>query len=380
MTWLRDRPASWYVLADPGHAWKYGVSVRLAAQKDTLIEAGKDTALAIYDRDVAMAVRDKLAAVASFDQLTSADLKASCQPVRPRRRSARGRPGGRPSGAAPQSTVRDLQASMTPQDWIRRRPPFGPRRWLGNGHAMTVFTWARRREFPDLPAAEPRLFRTAPDTQVLAHCFWQPSRATAPTVLVLHGLEGSSEAHYMRGLAAKAWRRGWNAVLLNQRNCGGTDHLTPTLYHSGLTLDPREVIRTLAREDGVQAVGVIGYSLGGNLAVKLSRRAGRSGPPSRRRRRGGEPDHRSRAVRACDRAPAEHPVSLQLRAEPQAPPAPEGAALAGPLRPAAPRLHLDHSPVRRGLHRPRARVPECRRLLSPGERAARHPSRRDSHA
>jgi hypothetical protein len=75
MTWLRDRPASWYVLADPGHAWKYGVSVRLAAQKDTLIEAGKDTALAIYDRDVAMAVRDKLTAVASFDQLTSADLR-----------------------------------------------------------------------------------------------------------------------------------------------------------------------------------------------------------------------------------------------------------------------------------------------------------------
>ena len=159
---------------------------------------------------------------------------------------------------------------MTPQDWIRGRPPFAPRRWLGNGHAMTVFTWARSRQFPDLPAAEPRLFRTAPDTQVLAHCFWQPSRATAPTVLVLHGLEGSTEAHYMRGLAAKAWRRGWNAVLLNQRNCGGTDHLTPTLYHSGLTLDPREVIRTMAREDGVRAVGVIGYSLGGNLAVKLS--------------------------------------------------------------------------------------------------------------
>ena len=158
---------------------------------------------------------------------------------------------------------------MTPQDWIASRP-FRPRRWLGNGHVMTVFTWARRRGFPDLPAAEMRLFRITPDTQVLARCYWQPERAAAPTVVVLHGLEGSSDAHYMRGLAAKAWRRGWNAVLLNQRNCGGTEHLTPTLYHSGLTTDPREVIRALAHEDGITAVGVIGYSLGGNLTIKLA--------------------------------------------------------------------------------------------------------------
>ncbi len=159
---------------------------------------------------------------------------------------------------------------MTPQDWSAARPPFVPRPWLGNGHAMTIYTWARRREFPDLPAPEERLFQTAADTRVLARCFWQPARAAAPTMLVLHGLEGSSETHYMRGLAAKAWRRGWNAVLLNQRNCGGTEHLTPTLYHSGLTADPRAVIRILTADEGITAVGVIGYSLGGNLAVKLA--------------------------------------------------------------------------------------------------------------
>lgn len=148
--------------------------------------------------------------------------------------------------------------------------PFVPRRWLKNGHAMTVFAWACRRSFPDLPAPEARLFATAPETQVLAHCYWQPDRAAAPTLLALHGLEGSSDAHYMRGLAAKAWRRGWNAVLLNQRNCGGTEHLTPTLYHSGLTHDPLAVIRALVRDDGIAAVGIVGYSLGGNLAFKLA--------------------------------------------------------------------------------------------------------------
>jgi hypothetical protein len=112
--------------------------------------------------------------------------------------------------------------------------------------------------------------RTAADTEVVAHCYWQPRRAGHPTLLALHGLEGSSEAHYMRGLAHKAWRRGWNAVLLNQRNCGGTEHLTPGLYHSGLTADAREVMRALAQAEGLSAFGIVGYSLGGNLAVKIA--------------------------------------------------------------------------------------------------------------
>jgi len=135
---------------------------------------------------------------------------------------------------------------------------------------MTVFAWARRRPFPALPAPEARLFRVSPDTQVLAHCYWQPDRSRRPALVALHGLEGSSDAHYMRGLADKAYRRGWNAVLLNQRNCGGTEALTPGLYHSGLTDDPRAVIRELAATERIPAFGVVGYSLGGNLTLKLA--------------------------------------------------------------------------------------------------------------
>jgi predicted alpha/beta-fold hydrolase len=150
------------------------------------------------------------------------------------------------------------------------RRPFVPRRGLTNGHVMTVFAWARRREFPALPPPDARLVRVTPDTQVLADCYWQAGSRRRPTVLVLHGLEGSSRVHYMRGIADKAFRRGWNAVLLNQRNCGGTEHLTPSLYHSGLTDDPRAVIRTLMRDEGLDTFAVAGYSLGGNLAMKLA--------------------------------------------------------------------------------------------------------------
>ncbi len=147
---------------------------------------------------------------------------------------------------------------------------FVPRRWLANGHAMTMFAWARRREYPALPAPVDRLFRVDSESQVLARCYWQPEPAARPTLVALHGLEGSHEGHYMAGLAEKAWRRGWNAVLVNQRNCGGTEHLGPRLYHSGLTSDPRAVIHELADHDGLRDIGLVGYSLGGNLSLKLA--------------------------------------------------------------------------------------------------------------
>jgi len=150
------------------------------------------------------------------------------------------------------------------------RVAFMPRRWLGNGHLMTVVAWASQRRFPDLPEPEARLIQVSDDTQVLAHIHWQPVPEACPTVVALHGLEGSSSTHYIRGLADKAWRRGWNIVRLNQRNCGGTEHLTPGLYHSGLTSDPLAVIRTLTEAHGLRDVGVVGYSLGGNLAMKIA--------------------------------------------------------------------------------------------------------------
>lgn len=75
MTWLKAQPASSYVLADPTHTWKYGVSVRFAAEKDTLLEFGKDSALAIYDREVAMNVTERLEALRDFPDLTAPDLR-----------------------------------------------------------------------------------------------------------------------------------------------------------------------------------------------------------------------------------------------------------------------------------------------------------------
>jgi hypothetical protein len=76
MTWLKQQPERWHVLAEPFHPWKYGVSVRLAGEKDVLLDETKDPALATYDRAIAMRVGERSEALASFDRLTTADVRA----------------------------------------------------------------------------------------------------------------------------------------------------------------------------------------------------------------------------------------------------------------------------------------------------------------
>ena len=155
---------------------------------------------------------------------------------------------------------------------------YEPRKHLRNGHVMTLYAWGMPRRFSSLPEPSERLFEVAPDTKVLGHCHWQSDPSRSPMLLALHGLEGSSSAHYMRGLADKAWRAGFSVALLNQRNCGGTEALGPGLYHSGLTGDVDHVIREVARDEGIQDIVIAGYSLGGNLALKLAGEYGENPP------------------------------------------------------------------------------------------------------
>ena len=156
---------------------------------------------------------------------------------------------------------------------------FEPSWWCRGGHRTTFAVWARPRRFPHLPRGERRFFPAGDRTYVLADCNWQPRRHEHPVLVALHGLEGSSDSHYMKGLAEKAWVRGFSVVRLNQRNCGGTEHLTPGLYHSGLTADAHAVVQGLIERDRVPAIALAGYSMGGNIALKLAGEYGADAPP-----------------------------------------------------------------------------------------------------
>ena len=148
--------------------------------------------------------------------------------------------------------------------------PFKPHSVFTNGHAQTLAGYAWPRRFRQGPADEERLFVLAPDVKVLAHCRWQPDRQSHPTIVLWHGIEGSSASIYMVAIADKAFRAGFNVVRVNLRNCGGTEHLTPTLYHGGLSEDVRAVVSELIECDGLPRLFLIGYSLGGNLVLKLA--------------------------------------------------------------------------------------------------------------
>lgn len=166
-------------------------------------------------------------------------------------------------------------------DWTRRalddldaRLPewrFEPHRIARGGHAQTFAGALWRRRFVREPAsAETRHVRVSEDTEVRLRCAWQPDRAASPTVLLVHGLEGSDESCYLLGTADKALAAGWNAVRMNIRNCGGTEGLTPTLYHSGMSGDVRAVVRHLVEEEGLPELAVVGFSLGGNMILKMA--------------------------------------------------------------------------------------------------------------
>lgn len=133
-----------------------------------------------------------------------------------------------------------------------------------------------------LPTAEKRLIEVEPGVQVLCHCQWQQERQNALTVIIVHGLEGSSESQYMLGIAAKSMAVGMSVIRMNQRNCGGTDALSPTLYHSGRSQDIAAVVRNLIHEDGISRFALVGFSMGGNLVLKLAGEWGREAPPQLR--------------------------------------------------------------------------------------------------
>jgi len=158
-------------------------------------------------------------------------------------------------------------------------PEFVPVRALRNPHLMTIAANFWRRSFPALPAAVPRTFDVEPGSRVRAECHWQRQPGEHPTIVLLHGLEGSSESGYILGTAEKAYAAGFNAVRLNQRNCGGTEELTPTLYHSGLSCDIRAVLLELIGKDRLPELFAAGFSMGGNLVLKMAGESSDGAPP-----------------------------------------------------------------------------------------------------
>lgn len=158
--------------------------------------------------------------------------------------------------------------------------------WLRNGHLMTIAGSFWRRKFPRLPPGQERFFDIEPasangqgGTRTRGDCHWQKNPREHATLILVHGLEGSSGSGYILGTAEKAFGAGFNVVRLNQRNCGGTEHLTPHLYHSGRSNDVRAVVEELIERDHLPEIFAAGFSMGGNLVLKMAGEYGAAAPP-----------------------------------------------------------------------------------------------------
>jgi predicted alpha/beta-fold hydrolase len=167
---------------------------------------------------------------------------------------------------------KDARATLEAIRRALEMKPFQPHRLFRSGHAQTLaaYAWPRRYLLRRRANDEARLFEVEPNVRVLARCRWQAEPTAHPTIILLHGLEGSSEAAYMLSLAGKAFRAGFNAVRLNMRNCGGTEHLTPTLYNSGMTGDIGAVVRELIERDRLPRIFLAGVSMGGNMVLRYA--------------------------------------------------------------------------------------------------------------
>ncbi len=199
-----------------------------------------------------------------------------------------------PSNGAGQAAVKDeaVSAAGAPLSVARANAPvrfetlpFVPRLFLSNGHLQTVAGIFLSRT-NTLPPPVPELVEVSPASEsqiasgVLCECHWHPAgvRAKRPTVVLVHGLEGSSESQYVVGNANKMWRAGANVIRMNMRNCGDTERLSPTLYHSGMSSDVEVVMRHFIARERLESVALVGYSMGGNLVLKLAGELGTDAP------------------------------------------------------------------------------------------------------
>lgn len=153
---------------------------------------------------------------------------------------------------------------------------FTPRRRLRGGHWQTIAGNFLPRQ-DSLPPPEATMVQVENGVSLLCHSHWQPNAAEATTIIVLHGLEGSSVSQYIIGVGNKAWVAGMNVVRMNMRNCGGTESASSTLYHSGLSGDVDAVIRYFIGGRGLKKIVCAGYSMGGNIMMKLAGEYGRDG-------------------------------------------------------------------------------------------------------
>lgn len=153
--------------------------------------------------------------------------------------------------------------------------PFRP--LFRNPHLLTIAGNFAQRRLDTVRFPIQETVHTAPDgARILLHSQF-PDGVPRGHIVGIHGLEGSSNAGYLRSMAQLALENGYAFHRKNMRSCGGTMDLCSSMYHAGLTSDTLGILRDLRRQ-GARPLYLAGYSLGGNVALKLAGELASQGP------------------------------------------------------------------------------------------------------
>lgn len=147
---------------------------------------------------------------------------------------------------------------------MKNASPFRPAWWCAGRHLQTIWGPLLRRN-GTLPLRRERW--ETPDGDFL-DLDWLDGPAGSPLIVILHGLEGSSQSHYVHGLLTEIRGFGWRGVALNFRSCSGELNRRPRFYHSGETSDLDWVVGRLLAREPAALLGLVGVSLGGNVLCK----------------------------------------------------------------------------------------------------------------
>ena len=157
---------------------------------------------------------------------------------------------------------------------------FKPAWWLGNCHAQTIFSALSTSQSKEVGLTSEIIELPDGDITLINWLTNSPNtRSGAPILIILHGLEGSSQSQYAKLLLNSAANQGWRAAVLHLRDCGGLDNKLPRRYHSGETNDLRFLINSLRSKNTKHDTKIVaaGFSLGGNILLKY---LGEEGPNS----------------------------------------------------------------------------------------------------
>ncbi|MCH9675355.1 MAG: hydrolase [Gammaproteobacteria bacterium] len=152
-------------------------------------------------------------------------------------------------------------------------PGFKPAWWLSSRHLQTLWPTLVRRA-PEPPGAS-EWFQLPDGDRIKLR--WSGGYGE-PIVLFLHGLEGSANSNYLKGMVHAAAQRNWRTVVMHFRGCAGVANTRDRGYHSGETTDLDAVVTALRQRAGSAPIFVVGFSLGGNVLLKWLGEQGERAP------------------------------------------------------------------------------------------------------